>query len=365
MDRYRCAMAGRHAAVCRGRGFTLVELLVVIAIIGVLIGLLLPAVQSARESARRSRCQSNMRQIGLAVTGFAEARRYYPAACYTAKSANTATFPRPPEGNPSRREHSWRALVMPFMEEQSAVATYMWGKHWYDATSNSTPARPADPALGVPPDSNLAAGMRPVAVYACPSSPPRSLGTFAVPASSDAGDSARPAISAVRLTVLATSDYEPVTGVKSGVVAPERYAAEESGKGLLDKDLVTRARQVIDGLSKTLLVAEAAGKPNTWRAGKAASNPLGPIIYAQGVSWADNLGPFKVDAIKPDGTKGAAPGAGAAMNATNEGECYAFHPGGMNVVSGDVATRFVAESIDLRVFCALVTRAGGEAEALP
>ena len=161
------------------------------------------------------------------------------------------------------------------------------------------------------------------------------------------------------------SDYESVTGVKSGVVAPERYAADAAGKGLLDKDFVTRARQVIDGLSKTLLVVEGAGKPNAWRAGKVASNPLGPVIYAQGVSWADNLGPFKIDGFNAAGTARAPAGAGVAMNATNEGECYAFHPGGMNVVAGDVATRFLAESIDLRVFCALVTRAGGEAETFP
>ncbi len=61
-------------AARRRRGFTLVELLVVIAIIGVLVGLLLPAVQSARESARRSSCQNNLKQIGLGLQNYHNAR---------------------------------------------------------------------------------------------------------------------------------------------------------------------------------------------------------------------------------------------------------------------------------------------------
>jgi len=52
------------------RAFTLIELLVVIAVIAVLMAILMPALRRAKEQARKSACQSNMRQIGIAIATY-------------------------------------------------------------------------------------------------------------------------------------------------------------------------------------------------------------------------------------------------------------------------------------------------------
>ena len=85
-------------------GFTLVELLVVIAIIGTLVGLLLPAVQQAREAARRSSCTNQTKQLALACLNYESTRKRLPAS--NDRDDNSEGW-------------SWIVMILPFLEESN------------------------------------------------------------------------------------------------------------------------------------------------------------------------------------------------------------------------------------------------------
>ncbi len=96
------------------RGFTLVELLVVIAIIGILIGMLLPAVQQVRAAARRIQCANQQRQMALAALNYESAYGWLPAGSQHSTGGN----------NNTDLGWSWRALILPFLEQASLASQF-------------------------------------------------------------------------------------------------------------------------------------------------------------------------------------------------------------------------------------------------
>jgi prepilin-type N-terminal cleavage/methylation domain-containing protein/prepilin-type processing-associated H-X9-DG protein len=99
-------------------GFRLIELLVVLAIIAVLIAMMLPAVRSAGPAARRAQCVNNLKQIALALQNYEQAHKVLPPA-YTVDA----------EGRPL---HSWRTLILPYLEQDELYRTIDLSKPWND-----------------------------------------------------------------------------------------------------------------------------------------------------------------------------------------------------------------------------------------
>lgn len=96
----------------------LVAIPVLLMCVGIMVGLLLPAVQASREAARRMQCSNNLKQITLALHLYHDIHNALPPA-YTTDA----------EG---RRLHSWRTLLLPYMEHQALYDSIDLSKPWDD-----------------------------------------------------------------------------------------------------------------------------------------------------------------------------------------------------------------------------------------
>ena len=132
----------------------------------------------------------------------------------------------------------------------------------------------------------------------------------------------------------------------------EQNVLRDMFRGVLAEQLPALIRDITDGTSNTTLLTECAGRPQRWQAGRG-----GPDQSIDGGPWAGFRKGIKLRGATPDGTTIPGP---CAINCTNDFEVYSFHPGGANAVFADNHVRFLGASIDIRVFAALVTRAGGE-----
>jgi len=120
----------------RGALATIGQIALFAVAILIVIAMLLPAVRTAREPARRNSCSNNLKQIAIAILNYEAATGSFPPA-YTVDD----------EG---RRLHSWRTLILPFMEQATLYKSIDLSKPWDDPVNAK--AREAS-----------------LSVYACPS----------------------------------------------------------------------------------------------------------------------------------------------------------------------------------------------------
>ena len=242
---------------------TLIELLVVVGILASLLALFLPAVQQAREAARRVECGNTLRQVGLGLLNFHTASDEFPVGCVEWRSTD-----------PLSRQLAWSAYLLPFIEQPQIHAMIDFQSP-FDSVANRTV-------------SNMT-----IETYRCPSS--------------------------VRVDTpnqFGLSDYGGIFGER--ITGPNNPS-----KGVMILDVAVSDKEILDGLSNTLIVAEdTRSSDGHWINGR--------NIFDQ--AFALNAGPAFENDIRSD------------------------HPGGANVCYSDSSVAFLANAIDLKVLASLCTK---------
>lgn len=324
--------------------FTLIELLVVIAIIAILIALLVPAVQKVREASARAQCQNNLKQIGLAVHNYEGVNKRFPPS--SVQTPAVASLPPLVQdflkvgGNPGVpadfAKHCFLAIILPYVEQGNVLRKsgtgYDFRLDWYD------------------PNNRPAASTR-IPIYECPSCPTSHLVDPMLEA---------PIYGAGWIP--ATSDYMAVNRASTTQIVwttlGMNYPGPEGVRSILASNAFTKAAHITDGLSNTIMVAEAAGRPEKWRSGM--KDPMQPT-FMNG-AWAHSANDIAVDGTNSAGgtvTTAADAVAACTVNCVNQGEIYAWHSGGANVCMGDGSVRFLAETTTLANLLKMCSRADG------
>jgi prepilin-type processing-associated H-X9-DG protein len=92
--------------------------LISFGIIGLIVALLLPARRTAREPARRAQCSNQLKNIALGLHNYQDVYGCLPPA-YTVDAAG-------------KRLHSWRTLILPYMEQKALYEKIDLSKPWND-----------------------------------------------------------------------------------------------------------------------------------------------------------------------------------------------------------------------------------------
>lgn len=381
----------------RSPGFTLIELLVVLAIIGLLIGLLLPAVQAAREASRRMSCSNHAKQIGLALHNYHAAFRQLPRQLGgTGQDLTGDDRYYLASDRSANQSLSFLVGLTPFIEQQ-ALWEQISEPSTTDLTNPTTPRDPPWPPMGptvtadnqqneMPRASTYNDGYEPwmtsIPMLRCPSDP--GIGLPAMGRSNFAA-------------CLGDANRFHDAGPYSSFLRIDPVRAREiraSGRGVFVARTDVRFRDILDGLSNTVMTGEIAtdlgdrnvrtrvnenvGTTEVQDNPKACRDDIdparakfwGPSVdlfsrdsEGRGFRWANGNGVFTgVNTILP-------PNAEVCVRFGPTGlgilPPSSQHPGGVHVTMTDGAVRFVSDSIEAGDSNSGTVRLGGSGSRVP
>ncbi len=316
----------------------------VVAIIGILIALLLPAVQAAHESGRRSQCSNNLKQIAVAMQNYQAAFRCLPAGMTFPASDVDRLF--------------WTFSLLPELELQTV----------YDRINRSVGF--SGLTKGDPQNDNTFKTV--IDVYRCPSDTP---GVCFLAALTDPAGWARSnyvACFSPNGTLIepgANFPYETGACFNNPAMNPAGINPAKQ-KAVFNCNVWRKMSQLSDGTSKTVVFSE------TIAGGDQTADPRGCWWQDWGMSYTHHRGPNSATAdamwSATDPATGNAFSGYCPPNPTApcdySAQCWSTedyaarsqHPGGVVTGWADGSVHFISDAIDLAIWQAMASIAGGE-----
>jgi len=333
-------------------GLTLLELMVVISILILLALVSFPAVQSVREAARAAQCRNNLRQIGIALLSYHEHYGVFPAA--RAASYTIDGF------EVSGKAYSPFARILPYLGESAVFNAINFEPDQVGYHQNET-----------------VFGIR-IGVFLCPSDP-HQLSTYA-----------RSPNALILEGLPGSTNYRVNLG---GPYTARSKSQPDSGWGPFAAFRWVKASEISDGLSNTVMASEKikgdgqislfSKEGDFWYSGSyavlgrlpeqsliveicGALRTALPEHYSfGGALWIRSgyYDTFYNHVVTPNSEVPDCAADGGLGSRTINGGVFAarsYHSGGVGALFGDGSVRFLGAEIELELWRALGTIAGGE-----